>query len=67
MIDEAILLIEKEKECNEIMYRNLEVSYRKRDIETRVKNKLKKKIRVLDFIIKILEKHKKEELDGKIK
>lgn len=61
MIDEAILLIEKEKECNEIMYRNLEVSYRKRDIETRVRKKLAKKIRVLEFILKILEKHKKEE------
>lgn len=61
--EEAITLIEKQIELYKVQDNNLSWNRRKCTTENRVKEKLKYKIKILEFILKILEEHKKEGID----
>lgn len=62
MLDEAIKLIQKEIEVYKVQDSNIVKSYRKSTIENRVKEKLQHRIKILEFILKILNKLKEDKL-----
>lgn len=63
MLEEAIELIEKQIDMYRVQDSNILKTYRKYTIENRVKERLKKKIKILEYILKIL-KQKKEKIHG---
>lgn len=60
MLDEAIELIEKQIDMYEIQYQNISSSVRRIKSEEIIKRKMKKEIKVRNYILEIL-KQKKEE------
>ena len=60
MLDEAIALINKQIEMYIIQDQNIETRARTMNIPNRVKRKLRKQIVLWQYILKILEKQKKE-------
>ena len=61
MLDEAITLINKQIDMYIIQEQNIETRSRALNIPNRVKRKLRKQIILWQYILKILEKQKKEE------
>lgn len=61
MLDEAITLINKQIDMYIIQEQNIETRARTMNIPNRVKRKLRKQIILWQYILKILEKQKKEE------
>ena len=60
MIDKAIELIEKQIDMYEIQYQNISSSTRRIKSEEIIKRKMKKEIKIRNYILEIL-KQKKEE------
>ena len=60
MIDEAIDLIKKQRDMYIIQDNNIITMARKKNVENKVKRKLRKEIQIRDYIIKVLEEIKEE-------
>lgn len=61
MLDEAIILINKQIEMYIIQEQNIETRAKGLNIPNRVKRKLRKQIILWEYILKILEKQKMED------
>ena len=59
MLEEAIKLIKKQREMYVIQHNNITTYARKRDVEDKVKEKLRKEVHIRDYILEILNKQKK--------
>ena len=59
MLEEAINLIKKQREMYVIQHNNITTYARKRDVEDKVKEKLRKEVHIRDYILEILNKQKK--------
>lgn len=63
MLEEAIALVKKQIELYAIQRKNITTHARRKVIENKVKKKLDKKIKIWLYILEILEKQKKEEVN----
>lgn len=63
MLEEAIALVKKQIELYTIQIKNITTHARRQVIENKVKKKLDKKIKIWLYILEILEKQKKEEVN----
>lgn len=63
MLDEAIILINKQIDMYKIQEQNIEEKPYSRNIPNKVRKRLDRQIQLWQYILKILEKQKKEEVN----
>ena len=63
MLEEAIDLMEKQKEMYIVQAQNITTKARRQVVENRVKQQLKREIQIREYIIKILKKELENDIN----